>query len=126
MAKRRVLDDIQSVPKTIGRGAVHMGNINGADNYLVHGQVIGDSDIQGTLMLSADCKWKGNIIADVVIIKGRVEGDIAARSKIELRNTATVVGDLQAPIVAIEHGAKVKGSVHEESYVTHFQERRTH
>jgi hypothetical protein len=37
-----------------------------------------------------------------------------------------VTGDLQAPIVAIEHGAKLRGNIQKESLITHFQERRTH
>lgn len=126
MSKRRALDDISRLPKTIERGAVHMGNIEGMDNYLVHGQVFGDSDVQGTLMLSENCVWKGKVVADVVVIKGKVEGDVVARSKIELRNTAVVVGNLQAPIVAIEHGATLRGNIQKESLITHFQERRTH
>lgn len=126
MAKRRVLDDISQLPKTIERGAVHMGNIEGMDNYVIHGQVFGDSNVQGTVMLSDNCVWKGNVVADVVIVKGKVEGNILARSKIELRHSANIVGDLKAPIVAIEHGANIRGSIHKESLTTHFQERRTH
>lgn len=126
MSKRRALDDISRLPKTIERGVVHMGNIEGMDNYLVHGQVFGDSDIQGTLMLSEDCIWTGKVVADVIVIKGKVGGDVIARSKIELRNTAVIVGDLQAPIIAIEHGAKVRGNIQKESLITHFQERRIH
>ena len=126
MTKRRVLDDISQLPKTIERGAVHMGNIEGMDNYLVHGQVFGDSDVQGTLMLSENCIWKGNVVADVVVIKGKVTGNITARSKIELRNTARIVGNLQAPILAVEHGANIRGDIHNDCFITHFEERRTH
>lgn len=126
MAKRRILDDLQKVPKILERGSVTLGDIQGADNYVVHGEVYGDSDIQGTLMLAEDCRWKGNIIADVVVVKGRVEGEITANTKIELRDSAQVTGELRAPIVAIAHGATVRGEVHEDSFVTHFQERRIH
>lgn len=126
MANRRVLDNIHVVPKTIDRNAVYMGNLNGSDNYLVHGQVFGDSDLRGTLMLSEDCQWKGNIVADVVVVKGEVNGDITAHSKIELRNTAKVTGLLSAPIVAIAHGASLEGEVDQESFVTHFEESRGH
>ena len=126
MANRRALDSIHAVPKTIERNAIYMGNLQGSDNYLVHGQVFGDSDLRGTLMLSEDCQWKGNIVADVVVVRGEVTGDIVAHSKIELRNSARVVGTLSAPIVAIAHGASLEGDVDEESFVTHFEENRGH
>ncbi|GMR19841.1 MAG: hypothetical protein BMS9Abin36_0436 [Gammaproteobacteria bacterium] len=126
MDKRRVLDGIRKVPKTIERGSVYMGDIQGRDNYLVHGEVYGDCNIQGVLMLTVDCFWKGDIEADVVIVNGSVEGNIVAHTKIELRETADIRGKMRAPIVAIEHGARVRGEVHEESYITHFEERRSH
>lgn len=126
MVKRRVLDSIQRLPKVIGRNAVYMGRLDSEDSYLIHGEVYGDSDINGVLMLSEDCTWKGDITADSVIVKGRVIGDITARIKLELRDTADVEGDISAPMIAISHNAKLKGEVHEESLVTHFPERRTH
>ncbi|MDH5648539.1 MAG: polymer-forming cytoskeletal protein [Gammaproteobacteria bacterium] len=126
MAKRRVLDEVDRVPKVIGRNAVYMGRLESEDGYLVHGEVYGDSDIQGILMLAQDCHWKGTIVADSVIVKGSVEGDITARNKLELRDTAKVVGNLKAPLVAISHEAYLRGEVHEDCLVTHFPERRAH
>jgi cytoskeletal protein CcmA (bactofilin family) len=126
MAKRRVLDGIQRLPKVIGRNAVYMGRLDSEDSYLVHGEVYGDSDINGVLMLSENCSWKGAITADSVIVKGCVYGDITARIRLELRDTAYVEGDIRAPMISISHNARLRGEVHEESLVTHFPERRTH
>lgn len=126
MARRRILDEIQHVPKTIERGAVFKGTLQGDENYLVHGEVYGDSDLSGVLMIGNECRWKGDINADVVIVKGIVLGNIMARTKIELRNGAKVSGDVNAPMVAIAHGAYVRGVVHEDCIVNHFHEQRTH
>ena len=94
--------------------------------YLVHGEVQGDREIQGVLLLAADCRWTGNITADVLVVKGSVEGNLTARSKLELRDSARVSGKLSAPIIAIASLATVNGLIDEDAYVMRFEERRTH
>lgn len=49
------------------------------------------------------------IEAAEVIIAGTVKGGIVASRRIEIKATASVSGDLTAPIVAIEAGAVVEG-----------------
>lgn len=126
MVKRRTLDEVNKLPSTIDRHSVYVGNIRGQDNYVVHGEVVGNAEVDGALMLGPTCVWKGHIRADVVIVKGRVEGNIYARQKLELRSTAQVQGDLNGPLIAIAEGATVQGSIQRDSLVTRFTERRMH
>lgn len=124
MKNQRVLDGIKKVPTTLKQGLVFVGNLEGRDNFIVHGAVVGNSDVDGALMLGPHSTWRGNIAADVVVIKGKVQGNVTARLKLELRETAVVIGNLASPLVAIARGAKVQGRVAQDSCVTHFVERR--
>jgi len=126
MSKRRSLDHLDKLPMTVGREAVHVGLFAGRDNYVVHGQVRGDSDVEGAIMIGPDGLWVGNITADVVVVKGRVEGNILARFKLELRPSARIKGDLSSPLIAVAEGAVVQGHVSPDSIVTRFTDRRTH
>ena len=126
MATRRVLDGMTGLPRSIGGKAALKGQLRGNDNYLIHGKVLGHADVQGALLIAADCEWEGNIKADIVVIKGTVLGNITAQSKIELRDSARVKGRLSAPAIAIGHGATLEGPIDENSLVTHFHERRVH
>ncbi len=126
MTKRRVLDSVTTLPATIRHDVVHIGNLKGRDNYVVHGEVQGNADIDGMVMLGPSCKWCGNIIADVVVVKGLVVGNITARFKVELRGSAQVQGDLQSPLIAVAEGAVVQGHISQDSVITHFQDRRSH
>ena len=126
MATRRVLDDMGGLPRSIGGETVLKGQLRGSDNYLIHGKVLGHANVTGVLLIATDCEWQGNLQADVVVVKGRVEGNITALSKIELRDSARVKGRLSAPSIAIGHGAKVDGPIDQTSMVTHFHERRVH
>ena len=126
MSKRRSLDNLDKFPTTVGREVVHVGLFAGRDNYVVHGQVHGDSDIEGALMIGPDGLWVGNITADVVVVKGRVEGNIQARFKLEVRPSARIKGNLSGPLIAVAEGAVVQGRVSADSIVTRFTDRRVH
>lgn len=59
-----------------------------------------------------------------MIIRGAVEGNVTARVKLEVRDTATVAGDVFGPMIAIAEGARIDGSLPTDSYITRFTERR--
>ena len=88
--------------------------------------MVGDGYIEGAVVLAAGAYWKGNVTADYVQIAGKVEGNVAARSKIELTATAVVTGDLSAPVVAMAEGALYEGAISRprNTQVTRYSERR--
>lgn len=126
MSQRRSLDHLEKAPTILGREVVYVGVIEGRDNYVVHGRVEGNCDIDGVLLIGPDCLWIGSITADTVIIKGRVEGGIRAHFKIEVRPSARIKGDLSSPLIAVAEGAVVQGRISPDSIITRFIERRTH
>jgi len=92
----------------------------------VYGEVQGDCDIEGTLVLGEGGRWRGNIRARNVVIAGQVEGDIQAETKLELTRTAVVRGKISSPVVAIARGAVHDGSIRmtDQTKVTRFEDRR--
>jgi cytoskeletal protein CcmA (bactofilin family) len=110
----------------IGAGLLFQGELRGAGNYLVQGEVVGDGEVEGVVALDAGAYWRGRVTADYVQIAGKVDGDIVARSKIELRETAVVTGDLSAPLIAIAEGAVYQGTINRprKTQVTRYRERR--
>ena len=126
MSRRRSLDQLQKVPTILGQGMVHLGVLQGRENYVVHGHVDCNCDIDGVLLIGPDCLWVGNIQADTVIVKGRVQGSIHAHFKIEVRPGARIKGDLSSPLIAVAEGAVVQGHVAPDSMISRFTERRVH
>lgn len=126
MSRRRSLDQLQKVPTILGQGMVHLGVLQGRENYVVHGHVDCNCDIDGVLLIGPDCLWVGNIQADTVIVKGRVQGNIHAHFKIEVRAGARIQGDLSAPLIAVAEGTMVQGHTTPDSMVSRFTERRVH
>jgi cytoskeletal protein CcmA (bactofilin family) len=103
------------------------GILRGKGNYKVAGRIVGESDIEGALLLDERGSWLGKIVADVVVIAGRVEGDIIARKQLELQASAVVHGNLEAPVIAIDKGAEHEGNLKMTSGkdVTQYTERRS-
>jgi len=124
--RRRSADQLTVFSSQIGIGTLLQGELNGKGSYHIQGEVVGEGDIEGAVVLAAGAYWKGNVTADYVRIAGKVEGDVAARSKIELTATAVVTGDLSAPVIAIAEGALYEGAISRprKTQVTRYSERR--
>jgi cytoskeletal protein CcmA (bactofilin family) len=124
--KRRLLDRIEGFDTVIGPESVIAGTFGGKDNYLVHGRVTGQCDLNGTFMLAAGGQWLGDIVADNVIIAGEVEGDVTARTRLDLAATARIRGNLKSPAISIAQGAVYEGKVDmvRATQLTHYSERR--
>lgn len=124
--RRRTLDRVGQFTSMLGPQSVYMGVFQGKDNYIVYGEVQGECDIEGTLVLGEGGRWRGNIRARNIVIAGQVEGDIRAENKLELARTAVVRGKISSPVLAIARGAVHDGSIHmpNQTQVTRFQEQR--
>ncbi|NQV87791.1 MAG: polymer-forming cytoskeletal protein [Woeseiaceae bacterium] len=93
----------------INEGCKISGEITGNGDFMVNGEVAGDCDITGTLTLAGNGYWQGSIRADNVIVAGHVEGDIVANGKVEITNTARIVGTVTGEAIAVAEGAVVEG-----------------
>ncbi len=123
---RRTLDKVGGVSSVVGAGSSFKGDIKGQENFVIYGQVIGNSDVDGALVLEEDGKWTGTIKAKYVIVAGAVDGDVIAGEKIELAPTAKVTGNVIAPVIAIAEGAVIQGQMKMlgSKDATHFTDQR--
>jgi len=124
--RRRSADQLTEFTSQIGIGTLFQGTLSGTGSYHIQGEVVGDGDIEGAVVLAAGAYWKGNVTADYIRIAGKVEGNVVARSKIELVPTAVVTGDLSCPVLAIAEGALYEGAISRlrKTQVMRYSERR--
>jgi cytoskeletal protein CcmA (bactofilin family) len=64
----------------------------------------------GTLIIGDKANIKAQIQVDSVIVRGKVEGGIEARKRIEAYPPARISGDIQAPEISIESGVAFNGN----------------
>jgi cytoskeletal protein CcmA (bactofilin family) len=58
-----------------------------------------------------DGEVHASIVGRVVMVEGKVEGNITADEQVILRSSASVQGDITAPRVVLEDGARFRGGV---------------
>ena len=96
----------------IGRSITIRGELTGNEDLFM------DGDIEGTITLPGSRLTIGpnaHILADIhgldIIVFGAVTGNIHADGRLELRQSASVTGDIFAGRLAIEESATIKGRV---------------
>ena len=109
---RRTLDSLDGFSTSIGPDNIFKGNVSGTGHSIILGSIIGDCDLDGTLVVGEGGVWTGNITADNIVIAGEVKGDIMANKKIDVVSTANINGSLSCPLIAIAEGAVHEGEIH--------------
>ncbi len=77
---------------------------------MIKGKFNGEIKASGDLYIGRDAEVKATIEANLISSKGRIEGDIFARRRVELFSTAVVDGDITTPDLVIESGCKFNGT----------------
>jgi cytoskeletal protein CcmA (bactofilin family) len=97
----------------ISRGIRIKGEVTGSEDLFVDGHVEGKLNLSnnGSLTVGPNGEVKADIFAREVIVRGRVDGKIVGREKIQLWSTGNVAGDLQTERLMIEDGAVLRGRV---------------
>ncbi len=96
----------------IGRSIRIDGDLRGEEDLRIDGDVNGTVRLQNhTLTIGAEGKMRADVYAKSVIIDGQMEGDLHSSERVEIRKNATVHGNITAPRVSLEDGAKFRGSI---------------
>lgn len=109
--RRRYTDKLSADTSQIGDGFLLHGDVRGQGSYRVQGEIVGNGEFDGAVILVAGSCWKGLLTADYVQVAGRIDGNVEARERIELTPTAVVSGDLNSPVIAIAAGAQIEGAI---------------
>jgi cytoskeletal protein CcmA (bactofilin family) len=85
------------------------GSLKFAGELTLEGKLDGDVQTDGLLNLGDTAIVTGNINAQSVVVRGKVNGNINAKEKIEIKTKAEVFGDIRASKLAIEEGVTYVG-----------------
>ncbi len=96
----------------ISQGIRIKGEITGSEDLFLDGLFEGTVNLSsGSLTVGPNGEVKADIFAREVIVRGRVDGKIVGREKIQLWSTGNVAGDLQTERLMIEDGAVLRGRI---------------
>lgn len=97
---------------TIGASVHIKGEVQGEENLIIEGHVNGVIKLKShTLTIGKNGQVEAEIYAHNVRIEGQVTGDVLASEQISITQTAQVQGNVLAPRISLEDGAKFRGSI---------------
>jgi len=101
----------QEDPCIIGPGTTINGRLSGDDEVIVEGRVDGVIQLKNHLIVEASGQITADVNAIAISVRGQLRGQIVATEVITLEPDCLVVGNLRAPRIIIEDGARFKGDI---------------
>lgn len=98
-------------PCIIGSQITIQGNLSGAEDLVVEGRIEGTIKLSNHLTVEAAGVVEADLEVEDLTVHGTVQGDIHASRSITITTGARVVGNIRAPRIIIEDGARFRGRV---------------
>jgi len=95
----------------VAAGLTIEGKIDGSGNVKVAGSFKGTVHVKGELTIEPGATVEAEVNADAVLVGGEVRGQIVASSRVELRESGVLIGDLKAGSLTVAAGSKMRGRV---------------
>jgi len=96
----------------ISQGIRIKGEVTGSEDLYVDGLVDGKLNLaNGSLTIGPNGSVKADVNAREVIVRGKIEGKVTGRDKVQVWSTGQITGEVQTERLAIEEGALLKGKV---------------
>jgi len=96
----------------IGKSVIIRGELSGSEDLFLDGEVEGSIELKGhALTIGPNGHIKANVHAKEVVVHGRVDGNIRAADRVELKKSAVLSGDIFTQRIMIEDGAYFKGAI---------------
>ena len=85
------------------------GNLRFTGELTFEGKLEGEIASEGTLHLGDSAVVTGNINVGSITVRGRVNGNVTAKDKIEIKSKTELFGDIRASKLAVEEGVTFVG-----------------
>jgi len=100
-----------AITMLLGPGTTIEGTVEFENTVRLEGNVIGKiNSTDGTVIIGETAVVSGEIMVNVAIIMGRVNGKINAGKRIEVYPPGRIEGDIQSPALLIESGVIFNGN----------------
>lgn len=96
----------------IGPSITIEGLLKGEEDVVVEGRIKGTVELKkNTLTIGSQSTIEAQVFAHSIDVDGTVNGDLYASERISIRKSARVKGNIVAPRVSLEDGARFQGAI---------------
>lgn len=112
MDEQRAGTDERRMASWIGKLILVKGDVVSSGDLVIDGRVEGTIELgDHSLTIGSGAAVVADLVAKAVTISGAVTGNVHGASKVELRATGSVDGDITTPHFVMEEGATLRGKV---------------
>src|SRR3982074_2288024 len=87
----------------IGKSLVIKGELSCGEDLYIDGQVEGTIDPKGNrLTIGPNARVKANVTACAVVVQGKLEGNIQASDRVDLKQSAVVMADIATQRISFD------------------------
>jgi len=99
-------------PTHLSKTVVLKGTITGNEDLYVDGKLEGSVELpNNTVTVGVNGQVQANVSAREVVILGKLNGNVSAADRVEIRAQGALTGDVSAARISIEDGAFFKGGI---------------
>ena len=95
----------------VGSNTTIKGNFECKEGFLVEGTVEGNLRSEGLIVLGKDAVVKGEVSAKEVAISGIIVGTVRCLERLEIFESAKIMGTIQAPVLKMASGAQINARI---------------
>ena len=100
-----------TVSAFVGKGVAFKGVITYSGTVRIDGSLDGEIHADGGLIVGPEAVITAKITAGSVVSEGTITGDIQATERITLLSPAVIQGSLKTPVLSIEEGVRMNGTL---------------
>lgn len=101
--------DLSRLDTLVGNGTIFEGTLTSKESICVEGFVKGKIVCEGSVIVGEKGKVDAEIIADVVLLGGEVNGNIVAKTKLEITTSGKLKGNIKTGSLIIAEGVLFEG-----------------
>lgn len=88
------------------------GGLTGHEDLIIEGRVETAGSLQvHNITIGSSGRVRGDIYGTNICVEGEVDGNLFGSERVVIRRSGRVLGNVQAPQVSLEHGARLDGGV---------------
>jgi cytoskeletal protein CcmA (bactofilin family) len=104
-------DSVKDRTSILGPTIQFKGELSADEDLIVRGRIEGSITHTQRLTIGREGKVIASVEAQMVIVEGTIEGDVHADKSVAVREHAQLTGNICAPSVVIQEGAKFTGHI---------------
>jgi len=95
----------------VGCNTTIKGNFECREDFVVEGAVEGNLSSEGLIVLGKNAVVKGEVSAREAAVSGVVVGTVRCSERVEVYESAKIIGTIQAPLLKMAPGAQINARI---------------